>query len=63
MGWKLTIKQIGKGTGKNAPMLKKRARELMAECQSAAPAWIMTVDKAMESLDPARNSFDVIIID
>lgn len=63
MGWKLTIKQIGKGTGKNAPMLKKRARELMAECQSAVPAWIMTVDKAMESLDPARNSFDVIIID
>lgn len=63
MGWKLTIKKIGKGTGKNAPALKKQARELMAECQVAVPAWIMTVNKAMESLDPANNSFDVVIID
>ena len=63
MGWKLTVRKIGKGTGKNAPALKKQARELMAVCQRAVPAWIMTVNKAMESLDPARNSFDVIIID
>jgi hypothetical protein len=26
MGWKLTVKKIGKGTGKNAPALKKQAR-------------------------------------
>lgn len=62
-GWKLTVKKIGKGTGKNAPAHKKRARELMAQCQVAVPAWIMTVNKAMESLDPACNVFDVIIID
>lgn len=35
----------------------------MAECQAAVPAWIMTINKAMENLDPASNSFDVIIID
>jgi len=63
MGWKLTIKKIGKGTGKNAPALKKQARELMAECQVAVPAWIMTVNKALENLDPASNFFDVVIID
>jgi superfamily I DNA and/or RNA helicase len=62
-GWKLTIKKIGKGTGKNVPTLKKQAKELMAKCQTAVPAWIMPVNKAMETLDPARNSFDVIIID
>jgi len=62
-GWKLTVKKIGKGTGKNAPALRKQARELMAECQIAVPAWIMTVNKAMESLNPADNTFDVIIID
>ena len=62
-GWKLTIKKIGKGTGKNAPALKKRARELMAKCHKAVPAWIMTVDKAMESRAPANNLFDVIIVD
>lgn len=63
VGWKLTEKKIGKGTGKNAPMLKKKARELMAKCQSAVPAWIMPVNKALESLSPARNLFDIIIID
>ena len=62
-GWKLTIKKIGKGTGKNAPALRKEARNLMAKCQTAVPAWIMPVSKALESLDPAKNSFDVIIVD
>lgn len=62
-GWKLTVKKIGKGTGKNAPALKKQARELMAKCQLAVPAWIMPINKAMESLNPAENRFDVVIID
>jgi len=62
-GWKLTIKKIGKGTGKKAPMLKKQARDLMAKCQVAVPAWIMPVSKALESLDPAKNRFDVVIVD
>jgi superfamily I DNA and/or RNA helicase len=62
-GWKKTVKKIGKGTGKNAPMLKKEARELMAKCQKAVPAWIMPVNKALENLNPAENSFDIIIVD
>lgn len=62
-GWKKTVKKIGKGTGKNAPMLKKEARELMAKCQTAVPAWIMPVNKALESLKPSENSFDIIIVD
>lgn len=62
-GWKLTVKKIGKGTGKNAPALKRQARDLMAKCQVAVPAWIMTVNKALDSLDPSKNSFDIIIID
>ena len=61
-GWKLTVKKIGKGTGKNVPALRKQARELMVECQVAVPAWIITVNKAMESLNPTNN-FDVVIID
>lgn len=62
-GWKKTVKRIGKGTGKNAPAFKKQARELMAKCQSSVPAWIMPVNKALESLNPSENVFDVIIID
>jgi len=63
MGWKLTVKRIGKGTGKNAPALKKQARALMAKCQTAVPAWIMPVSKAMETLDASKNQFDIVIID
>ena len=62
-GWKQTVQKIGKGTGKNAPQLKAEAKRLMAECQRAVPAWIMTVNKALDSLDPKQNRFDIIIID
>ena len=62
-GWKQTVMRIGKGTGKNAPKLKAKARELMAKCQSAVPSWIMPVGKALESLDPKVNRFDIVIID
>ena len=63
LGWKQTIKKIGKGTGRNAPALKARARELMSRCQEAVPGWIMPINRALENLDPRRNCFDVIIID
>lgn len=62
-GWKLTTKKIGKGTGKTAPKLKKEAQKLMAQCQSAVPAWIMPVNKALETINPKENKFDIIIID
>ena len=62
-GWKQTVKRIGKGTGKNAPALKAKARELMAKCQEAVPGWIMPINCALESLNPKQNRFDIIIID
>ena len=62
-GWELTIKKIGKGTGKNAAKYKAQARELMSKCQNAVPCWIMPINKAIESLKPGENEFDVIIID
>lgn len=63
IGWKQTVKKIGKGTGKNAPMYKAKARELMAKCQTSVPGWIMPINRALESLDPRSNSFDIIIVD
>lgn len=62
-GWKQTVKKIGKGNGKDASMYKAKARELMGQCQKAVPGWIMPIGKALETLDPATNHFDVIIID
>lgn len=62
-GWRLTVKRIGKGTGKTAPKLKAEARKLMSKCQTAVPAWIMPINKALESLNPKVNRFDIVIID
>ena len=62
-GWKLTIKKIGKGTGKQAPSLKAEARNMMSKCQNAVPCWIMSINRALESLNPKQNRFDIIIID
>lgn len=62
-GWKQTIKRIGKGTGKQAPMYKAKARELMTRCQTSVPAWIMPINRALETLNPKKNRFDVVIID
>ena len=50
-GWKLTVKKIGKGTGKNAPMYRAQARRLMEKCQEAVPAWIMPIGKALENAE------------
>ena len=62
-GWKQTVKRIGKGTGKTAPALKAKARELMSKCQAAVPCWIMPISRALESLNPQENQFDIVIID
>ena len=62
-GWKNTVKKIGKGTGKTAPALKAKARELMSMCQTAVPCWIMPINRALESLNPKDNRFDIVIID
>ena len=35
----------------------------MTKCQNAVPGWIMPINRALESLDPRENRFDIIIID
>lgn len=62
-GWRQTIRQIGKGMGKAAPRLLKKARELMPLCQTAIPVWIMPLNRVVENFDPQNNKFDVVIID
>lgn len=63
MGWKIAVKKIGKGTGKNAQLYRKTAQQQMNLCQKAVPAWIMPVSTAMESFNTASNKFDILIID
>lgn len=61
--WKQTIRKIGAGKGKKAPMLIKEAQEIMTKCQSAIPVWIMPLSQVVETFNPSFNKFDVLIID
>ena len=62
-GWKLLMRQVGKGTGARAPRLLAEARKLMPVCQTAVPVWIMPIHRVVENFDPSHNKFDVVIID
>lgn len=63
-GWKLTNNKIGKGKGKKiAPRMRAEAIKLMPRCQDAVPAWVMPLTTAMDTFDPSKNRFDVLIID
>ncbi|HEY0705812.1 MAG TPA: AAA domain-containing protein [Polyangia bacterium] len=63
IGWADTQRKIGKGTGKRAPALQRRARELLTRARDAVPVWIMPLSRVAESFDPRQSRFDVVIVD
>lgn len=63
VGWEQTVKKIGKGTGKKAPRLRREARQLMRDCRTAVPVWIMPLTQLAESFNPSETMFDVVIVD
>jgi len=63
VAWAMTMKRIGKGTGKRAPMYRRQAQQFMDQCKKAIPAWIMPLHRVFETVRPEPEAFDVIIID
>jgi very-short-patch-repair endonuclease len=63
ISWTYSMRKIGKDTGKNAYKHKKSAMEHMSYCRSAIPAWIMPLYRVVESFEPEKELFDVVIID
>jgi very-short-patch-repair endonuclease len=63
IGWADTQKKIGKGTGRLVPTLQARARELLAAARDAVPVWIMPMARVVESFDPRKGLYDVVIVD
>lgn len=63
IGWLQTVKKIGKGTGKRAPMLQQEARKKMELCRSAVPVWILPMSRLVETFNLQNTRFDVVIID
>lgn len=62
-GWRQLQRKMGKGTGQRVPKLRREAQLKMAQCQKSVPAWIMPMNKALESFNPADDHFDIVIVD
>ncbi|MCX4987713.1 AAA domain-containing protein [Streptomyces sp. NBC_00568] len=59
-----SVRKLGKGTGKYAPVYRRQARESLHESQEAVPAWIMPLHQVTETVPMDRpGRFDVVIID
>jgi very-short-patch-repair endonuclease len=50
IGWADTQRKIGKGTGKRAPALQLKARELLTRAREAVPVWIMPLARGGREL-------------
>jgi very-short-patch-repair endonuclease len=61
--YRSAIAGLGKGTGRYAALHRRAARSAMREAQGAVPAWIMPLPKVIETVSPAQNAFDVVIVD
>ena len=62
-GWVDTMRRVGAGTGIQTARFLSKARKLMNECKGAVPVWIMPMSRVVDSFDPVKTSFDVVIID
>lgn len=61
--WQQSMRRLGKGTGKHAPRHRREAQGHLNECREAVPAWVMPLHRVWDTVYPAPNVFDVIIVD
>ncbi|MBE1555652.1 AAA domain-containing protein [Sporosarcina limicola] len=61
--WARSVKNIGKGTGKNAPRYIAEAQMHMEQCKEAIPAWIMPLNRVFENFEIRPGLFDIVIVD
>lgn len=62
--WESLVSKIGKGTGKNANLYRKKALVEMKKIQSIIPIWITTRNKVPELFEFNKDQlFDVVIYD
>lgn len=62
-GWLNTMRRLGRGTSKRAPLLRAEASRLLSRAKDAVPVWIMPLARVAEQFDPRTTRFDVVIID
>jgi very-short-patch-repair endonuclease len=63
VAWQQSMKKLGKGTGKYASKHRRDAQHNLNQCRAAVPAWIMPLHRVWDTVRPAPEMFDVVIID
>ncbi len=63
VAWQEAIGKVGKGTGKHAPKYLKEAQQHLNGCREAVPAWVMPLHRVWDTVAPAPEIFDVIVVD
>jgi len=61
--WQQEMRRLGKGTGKHAPRHRREAQKHLNQCREAVPAWVMPLHRVWDTVDPAPELFDVIVVD
>jgi very-short-patch-repair endonuclease len=54
---------LGKGTGRYASRHRRAARGAMEIARDAVPAWIMPIQRVVETIPAAQDAFDVVVVD
>ncbi|MCG6553354.1 MAG: hypothetical protein L7F77_13595 [Candidatus Magnetominusculus sp. LBB02] len=57
------MKLLGQGTGKYATRYRRESQHHLSECLDAIPAWVMPLHRIWDTVEPAPEMFDVIIVD
>lgn len=63
VAWAQAVAKIRGGTGKYAETHRETARQNLEECRRAIPAWVMPLYQVVQTTQPRRHVFDVVIID
>jgi superfamily I DNA and/or RNA helicase len=61
--WQLSVRKLGKGTGKHANRHRREAQRHLAECREAVPAWIMPLHSVWNNVNTELEIFDLVIVD
>lgn len=63
IAWKQAIRKIRGGTGPHAERYREEARKKLEECRGAIPAWVMPLYQVVQTINPQKGLFDVVIVD
>ena len=62
--WQKNVSKLTKsGTGKQDLFHRREAQKNLNNCREAIPAWVMPIHRIWDTVDPAPEMFDVIIVD